>query len=376
MRLINSGKRYSVIDANPDELAAQLTLIDLPIFKSIKMDELVSLGNASARHRHNSCPNIAAMRRQFNQVTFWVVGQILAHESPRQRAETISQFIKTAKRLYQLNNLHSSNAVVSALLSSPIYRLDKTWHFVKKKYPKEKAQFDRLTELYSDTNNYESLRKHLANCNLPCIPYLGMYSRDIIYINEAYQEGTMQRTKSTSKILESIEKFQLSEYDSLVHVPDVHCCLLSNRYIDELQKFVEDENYRRSLELEPPDNHHNYNGNNVAFAADHHLIEPSISANCSLHTHRYNNNNQHKRSNMLAGLTSMVHSAVITTSNKFVGGGASSPSKGSSSCSQRLLRYLIDDSFIHTDHSNNNNDVDSIASSDHTNFPPPISTSS
>lgn len=253
MKLINSNKRYSVIDVDPDDLAGQLTLIDLPIFKSITMDELIRSGSAQSKRQPNLCPNISAMKRQFNQVTFLVVGQILAYNSPRQRAEITSHLIKTAKRLYQLNNLHSSNAIVSALLSPPIYRLERTWHYVNKKYPKDKAQFDRLRDLYSDTNNYELLRLHLASCDIPCIPYLGMYSRDMIYINEAHQEGTIQRTKSTNKILESIEKFQSSEYSNLAHIPDVHCFLLSSRYIDELQIFVEDENYKRSHGLEPSD---------------------------------------------------------------------------------------------------------------------------
>lgn len=330
MKLINTNKRYSIIDVNAEDLAAQLTLIDLPIFKSIKRDELLksSGSNSRASRKQDLSPNIVAMNRQFNQVTFWVVGQILSHDSPRLRAELISHFIKTAKRLYQLNNLHSSYAVVSALLSSPIYRLEKTWHIVRKKYPKEKLQFNQLEELYSDNNNYELLRQHLSHCGLPCIPYLGMYSRDIIYTNQAHPEGTIQRTKNLSKILESIENFQLSEYDQLVPVTNITFCLLSSRYIDELQKFVEDENYRRSLELEPPDSN-----------TDHSTTDT-----------------RHKKSAMLlASFTSMVQSAVFTTSNKF---GGSSPRR-TSSTSQKAHKYLIDDSFI-----------------DHiTNFPPPISTS-
>lgn len=252
---LNIHKRYfSIKDIHPDDLASQLTLIDLPIFKSIAREELVkSSCDAVAKQRcHNICPNLLAMKRQFNQLTFWVVGQILAYDLPQQRAELVSYFIKTAKRLYRLNNLHSSNAIVSALLSSPIYRLEKTWNYLNKKYPKDRVQYDKLRELFSDTNNYEALRKHLDNCDLPCIPYLGLYSRDIIYIKEAHQERETQRTKSTSRILDLIEKFQSSSYKELVPVPNVQYILLSSRYLDELQTFIEDANYRRSLELEPP----------------------------------------------------------------------------------------------------------------------------
>lgn len=342
MRIINTSKRYSVLDVNPDDLAAQFTLIDLPIFKSIKKDEITNLACASNRHPHLRkqvlSPNIVAMNRQFNQVTFWVVGQILSHETPRIRAELISQFIKTARRLYLLNNLHSSTAIVVALISAPIYRLEKTWISLRKRYPKDLQQFEYLRELFSDNNNYELLRSHLATCSLPCIPYLGVYSRDIIYINEAHPEGTIQRTKNTSKILESIEKFQSSEYDDLVHLPSITCCLLSNRYIDELQKFVEDENYRKSLELEPPD-------------VNHHAIDTHHSSSNPPETVPRHNK---KSAMLLASLTSMVTSAVNTTSNKF---GSSSPRRSSGE-SQKSLKYLIDDSFI-----------------DHTNFLPPISTS-
>lgn len=248
-----SKKNVSILEFSPSDLAAQITLMDLPIFKSITSDEMVySVRNSSILRRSPStCPNVQAMKRQFNQLTFWVSGQILIHQTPRQRAEYLSYFIRTAKCLFHLNNLHSSNAIVSALLSSSIYRLDRTWHYFNRKYPKDRIQFDKLQETFSDINNYEILRKHLDSCELPCIPYLGIYSRDMIYIQEAHHDDKIQCSKSTSKILEMIEKFQLSSYDELAPIPEIQYILMSSRYLDELQKFIEDANYLRSIELEP-----------------------------------------------------------------------------------------------------------------------------
>lgn len=368
MKLISGHKRCSVLDANPDELAAQLTLIDLAMFKAIKRDEFLQLGRSVRKQERT--PNIVAMNKQFNQVTFWVVGQILLHDSAKARAELISHFIRTAKCLSQLNNLHSSYAILSALLSLPIYRLAKTWHVVKKKYQKEKQQLDQMLTLYSDSNNYETLRNHLDQCELPCIPYLGVFFRDIIYIHEAFQEATLRRSESTCKILDSIEKFQSSEYENLVYIPAIQLFFLSSRYIDELQKFVEDENYRRSLELEPQDlgptivvEHSSSNtGDASQQQRQANQIKTTVNDRAGLNGgHQESSRHTHlpKRSAMLlASLTSIVHSAVMTTSNRFSG---STPRKSSDEAC-KVHKYLIDDSYT-TFYPN------------HTSLPPPISTS-
>lgn len=184
---------FDVLKVTPEEFASQITLMDIPVFKAIQPEELASCG-WSKKEKHSLAPNVVAFTRRFNQL---------------------------------LNR-------------------------------KDKTTFEKLDYLMSKEDNYKRTRDYIRSLKMvPSIPYLGIYLLDLIYIDSAYPaSGSImeneQRSNQMNNILRIIADLQVScSYDHLTTLPHVQKYLKSVRYIEELQKFVEDDNYKLSLRIEP-----------------------------------------------------------------------------------------------------------------------------
>uniref|UniRef100_A0A8C5AQK9 Ras-specific guanine nucleotide-releasing factor RalGPS1 n=1 Tax=Gadus morhua TaxID=8049 RepID=A0A8C5AQK9_GADMO len=221
---------FDVLKVTPEEFASQITLMDAPVFKAIQPEELSSCG-WNRKEKHSLAPNVVAFTRRFNQVSFWLVRELLTARTLRIRAEILGHFVKIAKKLLELNNLHALVSVVSALQSAPIFRLSKTWALISRK---DKATFDKLNYLTSKEENYTCMREYIRSLKMvPCIPYLGIYLLDMIYIDSAYPASgsiieTEQRTNQMNNLLRVISDLQMScKYDHLGTLPHIHKYLMS-----------------------------------------------------------------------------------------------------------------------------------------------------
>lgn len=235
----------SALRMTPEELASQITLLDMPIFKAIEPDELTSCA-WTKKNKYLVTPNIVAFTRRFNHTSFWTIEEILNCPTQKERGEMITHFVKVGKRLLDLNNLHSLFAITSALKSASIHRLTKSWSYLSKK---DKQSLEKLSDIFKEDNNWSNLREIIDSLKCPCIPYLGVFLTDLVYVDLAHPNKGIglepeQRQLKMNNILRVIAIYQNSDYSHLVKNLKIQNYLQSIRYIEELQNMFQEEQYK------------------------------------------------------------------------------------------------------------------------------------
>lgn len=245
---------FDVLKVDTEDFATQLTLLDRDVFRKIRPEELTSCG-WNKRNKMAIAPNVVAFTCRFNHVSLWVVREVLRGRTARHRAELVSHFVRLGKRLQELGNLHGACAVLSALQSAPVFRLGKTWAQVGRR---ERQSLARLARLFSEQDNFGALRRRLEaalSVGTPCLPHLGLYLRDLLHLELARPPRGAgpdweQRLGATLEALGSLQRSCLRL--ALTPLPPLQAQLARPFYLEELQKFLEEDHYRESLRLEPP----------------------------------------------------------------------------------------------------------------------------
>ncbi len=149
-------------------------------------------------------PGFGRMIVQFNTVNTWVAHSLLAAESTSaERGALLGFFVALAKALFDLNNFHSSYAVICGLNCSPVARLAKSFRKMPKK---ARGTLEELMELNSHTKNYKRYREHLRGCKPPIVPQMGIISRDLFGLEENNADLVERRfvNLEKSRVLEKV----------------------------------------------------------------------------------------------------------------------------------------------------------------------------
>ncbi|KAI5786300.1 ras guanine nucleotide exchange factor domain-containing protein [Pyronema domesticum] len=245
-------RRLKFLDIDQLEFARQLTIIEAKSYSKLRVVECLSKGwsKPPAPGAKDPAENIRAIIMQSNQLTNWVAEMILTQQEARKRVVVIKHFIGVAEKCRQLNNFSTLTAILAALQTASIHRLRRTWEHVP---AKSQVTLEQLNKLMGATMNFAEYREMLHIVNPPCVPFLGVYLKDLTFVadgNDDFIRGTElinfgKRVKAAN-IISEIQQYQAVPYP-LTPVPELQ------DYIIQAMQSARDVNemYGVSLSLEP-----------------------------------------------------------------------------------------------------------------------------
>ncbi|CAM9024839.1 unnamed protein product [Wickerhamomyces anomalus] len=241
-----------ITDLDFNEFARQLTVKEFELYTQITQIECLDKSWNSKYGSLGGFTHIQKFIANSNDLTNFVSTEIVNHNDIKKRVTIIKYFVNVAEKCRSLNNFSSMTAVISALYSSPIHRLKKTWKSVPEK---TLTLMNKMNDLMNSTRNFSEYREHLRFIqDQPCVPFLGVYLSDLTFTTNGnpdhlHGDNKLVNFAKRSKTVEILR--EISRYQSLPY---------NLRKNDEYQDYISyhlsnlmtiDEQYNRSLVLEP-----------------------------------------------------------------------------------------------------------------------------
>lgn len=247
-----SIKKLKLQDIDYIEFARQITIREFLLFCQINKLACINKVWGKKSGLQESIEPITNFIKASNQLTNFVAYMILRKEDAKKRVRSIRYFVQVAEKCRQYNNFSSMTAIISALYSSPIHRLKKTWAFVSRDILTQLHNMNRLMNSTRNFNEYRDVLKFIGS--EPCVPFFGVYLSDLTFIYHGNPQHLLNRTRminfakraKTVEIVEGIDRFQKIAYNF--------------QSVGEIQKYLDlwfdkcpsiEEQYQLSLNLEP-----------------------------------------------------------------------------------------------------------------------------
>ncbi|KIY73446.1 ras GEF [Cylindrobasidium torrendii FP15055 ss-10] len=166
---------------DPTDLAEQLCSYEHRLYQRITPQECLEV--ATTRRPEGGARHLYAFTSTHDKLANWVMASILNQEALAKRADTIDFWIKVADKLRSLQNFSSMSAIITALSSVVVTRLQLTWGHVAKK-----RDLDALLRYNDPTGGFAVCRGAQQQAKGPCVPFVGMYLTDIVRVQDQYEE--------------------------------------------------------------------------------------------------------------------------------------------------------------------------------------------
>ena len=194
-------------------LAQQMTLIEKSALTEIEWSDLVDrrwdsnpikvLDWAEFLAKGDIC-GVDLVVTRFNLVSKWVRSEVVLTQNIEERAQVIAKYIHVAAHARRLHNYATMVQIAIGLTSTDCMRLTKTWEKVP---GPDRSLLKNMELLVQPIRNFHELRLEVESADLSdgCIPFLGLYVRDLTY---NAQKPAQIASRKGSEPLINFERFR------------------------------------------------------------------------------------------------------------------------------------------------------------------------
>ena len=210
--------QWTLLNIPPIELARQVTIVHYSIFKEIQSDELLV---EILQGRKNAFDNIDKLIKHFTNFSNYVSLTILLGETPKARGKIYKNWIDVAHEFLVLNNFHGVFSVMMGLIHRSVSRMTKTIKHALRTNSVRKANYENLLHICDISDDFQNYRKFISGIKDQCIPFIGVYQKDLIYVQETYPSKidnliNFKKCHECCKLISIIQNYQKKGYNFTV----------------------------------------------------------------------------------------------------------------------------------------------------------------